>query len=86
MNFKKGKSYCDKLLAGIDEVSIINDENIDIEELYRVVEFTDIDIARSKLKYFCKGYINYMCLCWPGYDEKLCPVSGYEKNCPLKDE
>ena len=86
MDYSKGKDYCAALKSGISEHDIARNEQLTLPELYRVVEFTDIDVARQHLEHFCDGYINYMCLAWPGYDEKLCPVGGYEKECPLKSK
>ena len=86
MDYSKGKLYCQFLIDGENEETISSKENISLHDLYRIIEFTDINIARKYLKHFCDGYINYVCLSWPGVDEKLCPVGGCEKDCPLKNK
>ena len=85
MDYSKGKLYCQLLIDGENEEVISAKENISLHDLYRIMEFTDINIARKYLKYFCDGYINYVCLSWPGVDERLCPVGGCERDCPLKN-
>lgn len=84
MDYSKGKLYCQLLKDGENEEIISQKFGISLHDLYRIIEFTDINVARKYLKHFCDGYINYVCLCWPRFDEKVCPVSGYEKDCPLK--
>ena len=83
MDFNKGKEYCELLKRGIPEETIAEQENIDMEELYTVVDYADPEVSRNYLKHFCGAYINYMCLMWPGVDECHCPARSYEPHCPL---
>ena len=69
MDYSKGKLYCQLLIDGENEETIAQKSGISLHDLYRIIEFTDINIARKYLKYFCDGYINYVCLSWPGVDE-----------------
>ena len=84
MDFNKGHLYIDMLKAGTSEESIIEQFNIDAEELYAVVAYSDQNFARSALKHFCLRCANDICFGWPVRDEALCPSRGFEPNCPLK--
>lgn len=85
MGFDRAKApeICKKLIAGVDENVIAAYHGITLPELYNIVEVAERDIACTHLKHFCRGYINNVCLSWPNYDEHLCPVFGYEAECPL---
>jgi hypothetical protein len=86
MDFAKGKEYCAALCAGADENALAAKEALSIQELYGVVGFEDITVARTYLKHYCGGIANSLCFCWPFYDEKWCPVNGYEPDCPLRKD
>ena len=81
---KLAPEFCEKLQQGIDENVIATYNGLSLPELYNLVEFEDIEVARKYLKHFCRGYINNICLSWPNFDEHFCNVSGYEIECPLK--
>lgn len=86
MDFSKGKEYCEALCNGADENDLAAKEGLSIQDLYHVVDYTDGSVARKHLKHFCVGFANSICFCWPLCDEKLCPVNGYEIDCPLQKE
>ena len=86
MDFTKGEEYCHLLQCGEEEKTIAAKFHISFQELYNVVDYADPEISRTYLKHFCNGYINYVCLCWPNCDEHLCPVFGFEPECPLNKE
>ena len=86
MDFRKGKEYCTALKAGVDENILAVNEGLSIHELYGIVGFEDITVARAYLKHYCNGIGNSLCFIWPLYEEKWCPVNGYELDCPLREE
>ena len=52
MDYSKGKDYCAALTSGISEHEIARNEQLTLSQLYRIIEFTDIDVAGSTLNIF----------------------------------
>ena len=82
-NLEKGSEYCLELQRGVSEEEIAEREKLSIVELYRIIEYVDIEIARKYLKYFCKCIANGICFCHPTQDEYYCNVGGYIPRCRL---
>ena len=83
MDVKKGKEYCAALLDGTSEEELAERENISMRDLYYIVEYEDVKVARKYLKHFCDAYNAGICFIWPLRDEAYCDAAGYKLKCPL---